>query len=54
MATWPVIRAALLMGRDIRVGLEDTVVLPDGATATGNGELVATAARLATEAGHRF
>ena len=54
IATWQVIRAALLMGRDIRVGLEDTVVLPDGATAAGNGELVAAAARLATEAGHRF
>jgi uncharacterized protein (DUF849 family) len=53
IATWQVIRAALLMGRDIRVGLEDTVVLPDGTTATGNGELVAAAARLATEAGHR-
>jgi uncharacterized protein (DUF849 family) len=54
IATWQVIRAALLMGRDIRVGLEDTVVLPDGTTATGNGELVAAAARLATEAGHRL
>ena len=53
IATWQVIRAALLMGRDIRVGLEDTVVLPDGTTATGNGELVAAAARLATGAGHR-
>ncbi len=54
MATWHVIRAALEMGQDIRVGLEDTVVLPDGSTATGNGELVAAAARLATEAGRRF
>ena len=54
IATWQVIRAALLTGRDIRVGLEDTVVLPDGATATGNGELVAAAARLATEAGLGF
>jgi uncharacterized protein (DUF849 family) len=51
IATWQVIRAALLTGRDIRVGLEDTVVLPDGTTAKGNAELVAAAARLATEAG---
>jgi uncharacterized protein (DUF849 family) len=54
IATWQVIRAALLMGRDIRVGLEDTVVLPDGTTASGNGELVAAAAHLATEAGQQF
>jgi uncharacterized protein (DUF849 family) len=54
IATWPVIRAALIMGQDIRVGLEDTLVLPDGATAAGNGELVAAAARLAAEAGHPF
>lgn len=53
IATWHVIRAALRLGQDIRVGLEDTTVLPDGSTAAGNGELVATAARLATEAGRR-
>jgi uncharacterized protein (DUF849 family) len=54
IATWHVIRAARRLGRDIRVGLEDTVVLPDGSTATGNGELVAVAARLAAEAGQRL
>jgi len=53
IATWHVIRAALELGRDIRVGLEDTTVLPDGNTATGNAELVATAVRLATELGYR-
>jgi uncharacterized protein (DUF849 family) len=52
MATWAVIRAALGLGRDIRVGLEDTTVLPDGSTAAGNAELVAAAARIAAEAGH--
>jgi uncharacterized protein (DUF849 family) len=54
VATWHVIGAALRLGQDIRVGLEDTTVLPDGSTAAGNGELVATAARLAAEAGHRI
>jgi uncharacterized protein (DUF849 family) len=46
-ATWDVIRAAV--GRDcgIRVGLEDTTVLPDGTIAAGNGDLVAAAVRLA-------
>lgn len=51
MATWAVIQAALRSGRDIRIGLEDTTVLPDGSTASGNGDLVAAAVRLATEAG---
>ncbi len=47
LATWDVLRAAIADGQDIRVGLEDTTVLPDGSTATGNGDLVAAAARLA-------
>jgi uncharacterized protein (DUF849 family) len=47
LATWQVLRAAVADGQDIRVGLEDTTVLPDGSTAAGNGDLVAAAARLA-------
>ncbi|HEY3954543.1 MAG TPA: 3-keto-5-aminohexanoate cleavage protein [Streptosporangiaceae bacterium] len=54
MATWQVIRAALRHGRDIRIGLEDTTVLPDGSTAAGNAGLVAAAVRLATEAGRQI
>ena len=49
-ATWPVLVRAIDAGRDVRVGLEDTLQLPDGRTASGNGELVAAAARLAAEA----
>jgi uncharacterized protein (DUF849 family) len=49
-ATWPVLRAAIRLGRDIRVGLEDTVVLEDGRPASGNSELVHAAAGLAAEA----
>ncbi len=48
-ATWPVLHAAIRLGRDIRVGLEDTTVLADGRVASGNGELVEAAARLAAE-----
>ncbi len=49
LATWDVLRASLADGQDIRVGLEDTTVLPDGSIATGNGDLVAAAARLAPD-----
>jgi len=48
-ATWPVLRAAIRLGRDIRVGLEDTVVLEDGRPASGNSELVRAVVRLASE-----
>jgi uncharacterized protein (DUF849 family) len=50
LATWSVMRAAVTMGCGIRVGLEDTTVLPDGSAAAGNGDLVAAAARLARAA----
>ena len=48
-ATWHVLRAALAAGQDIRIGLEDTTVLPDGEVAAGNGDLAAAAARLVSE-----
>lgn len=47
LATWEVLAAAVADGQDIRVGLEDTTVLPDGSAAAGNADLVAAAARLA-------
>jgi uncharacterized protein (DUF849 family) len=50
MATWDVLRAAVAMGQDIRVGLEDTTVLPDGSVAAGNSDLVTAAVRLAAAA----
>lgn len=43
VATWAVIERAIRRGYDIRVGLEDTLVLPDGRTARDNGELIAVA-----------
>jgi uncharacterized protein (DUF849 family) len=47
--TWEVLRAALAAGHDVRVGLEDTLVLPDGRSPTDNAELVACAVSLAAE-----
>lgn len=47
IASWAVNRRAVMCGYGIRTGLEDTPVLPDGRTASGNGELVAAASLLA-------
>ena len=48
---WRFIGAALVLGGNIRVGLEDNFYLPDGAMARSNGELVARAVRLAHDVG---
>jgi uncharacterized protein (DUF849 family) len=44
--TWEVIAAAATAGVDVRTGLEDTLVLPDGSPAASNAELVAAAVEL--------
>jgi uncharacterized protein (DUF849 family) len=44
--TWQVLAAGAAAGHDVRVGLEDVLVLPDGRIAVGNAELVATVAAL--------
>jgi uncharacterized protein (DUF849 family) len=43
VATWAVIERALPEGRDIRIGLEDVLTLPDGRAASDNADLVAAA-----------
>ncbi|QXJ25175.1 3-keto-5-aminohexanoate cleavage protein [Actinomadura graeca] len=43
---WPVLRLAARRGLDTRIGLEDTLALPDGATAADNSALVQTAQTL--------
>ena len=42
---WTVLDAALARGRDVRIGLEDTTLMPDGSPARDNEQLVAEAAR---------
>jgi uncharacterized protein (DUF849 family) len=42
---WAMLDAALARGRHVRIGLEDTTVMPDGSPARGNAQLVAEAAR---------
>src|SRR5215217_485741 len=50
VATWAVLSAALMRGRDVRIGLEDTLVMADGSPARGNAELVAAVGALAPSA----
>jgi uncharacterized protein (DUF849 family) len=45
--TWEVLTAAGAAGVDVRVGLEDVLVLPDGSPAASNAALVAAAVALA-------
>ena len=45
---WPALRLAVRLGLDIRIGLEDTLQMPDGTPAPGNTALVEAAAALAT------
>ena len=42
-STWPVLRTAAALGLDTRIGLEDTLTLPDGSPAEDNAALVRAA-----------
>ena len=53
-AQWGLLAAALSLGGNIRVGLEDNFYLPDGEMARSNGDLVARGARMAGDAGRRL
>ena len=46
LATWRVIEQAARRGRDVRIGFEDTLVLPDRSPARDNAQLVAAAVDL--------
>jgi uncharacterized protein (DUF849 family) len=47
-AAWPLLEDAIARGYDVRIGLEDTLAMPDGTPAKSNADLVAAAARLAS------
>lgn len=47
LATWTVLAAAIDKGHDVRIGLEDTLVLGNGRAATDNAELVAAVGAMA-------
>ncbi len=50
---WTLIAAALSLGGNVRVGLEDNFYLPGGEMARSNGDLIAAARRMTEDAGRR-
>lgn len=50
---WPLCMAALSLGGDVRVGLEDNFYLPSGEMASSNGALVEAAAEMVRLAGRQ-
>ena len=48
---WPLVAAAISMGGNVRVGLEDNFYIEEGRMAKSNGELVEKAARMTREVG---
>ena len=51
LAQWKLVAAAITMGGNVRVGLEDNFYVKDGVMADSNGELVAKAVRLVHDIG---
>jgi 3-keto-5-aminohexanoate cleavage enzyme len=50
---WRMLATALVLGGNVRVGLEDNLYLPGGAMAKSNGELVEVAARMVRDVGRK-
>ena len=50
---WMLVAAALTLGGNVRVGLEDNFYLPDGQMARSNGDLVAKARQMTEDVGRR-
>jgi 3-keto-5-aminohexanoate cleavage enzyme len=50
---WELAAAALTLGGNVRVGLEDNFYLPDGETARSNGDLIAKARQMTEDVGRR-
>ena len=50
---WRMLAAALVLGGNVRCGLEDHLYLPNGEMASGNGQLVETLVRLVRDVGRR-
>src|SRR5665811_551299 len=49
---WKLLGAALVLGGNVRAGVEDNLYLPSGEMARSNGELIAKARQMAEDVGH--
>ena len=50
---WMLVAAALTLGGNVRVGLEDNFYLPNGEMARSNGDLIAKARQMTEDVGRR-
>ena len=50
---WKLLGSALVLGGNVRAGLEDNLYLPNGEMAKSNGELIAKARQMAEDIGRR-
>src|SRR5215210_6497952 len=50
---WKLLASSLVLGGNVRAGLEDNLYLPDGEMARSNGDLIAKARRMAEDIGRR-
>jgi uncharacterized protein (DUF849 family) len=50
---WKMLATALVLGGNVRVGLEDNLYLPNGEMAKSNGDLVEVAARMVRDVGRK-
>jgi 3-keto-5-aminohexanoate cleavage enzyme len=50
---WKLLAAALVLGGNVRAGVEDNLYLPDGAMCRSNGDLIAKARQMAEDVGRR-
>jgi uncharacterized protein (DUF849 family) len=50
---WKLLASALVLGGNVRAGLEDNLYLPNGEMARSNGELIAKARQMAEDVGRR-
>jgi len=50
---WKLLGAALVLGGNVRAGVEDNIYLPSGEMAKSNGELIAKARQMAEDLGRR-
>jgi len=50
---WKLLASSLVLGGNLRAGVEDNLYLPDGEMAKSNGELIAKARQMAEDVGRR-